>query len=563
MKLFHHADGRTTCGLASHIKYEGFHVLRLKGSPYDLAFQHGALLAHVIGRGPLPFFASYLDTFLRHSSMGRAGSTVASVLQRVLRARVVERWPPFLRATAAGLSDGAGLPEELVLKAFAMPDAVLHAVSLFGRLTGVPAAAGCACPPLGCTSAVAGPSRTRGGKLLHARNLDFTGVGRWDAEPVIAFHEPDDGLPFVGLSAAGLVGGGITGMNSAGLTFVVHQHFPTRVDLDGEPVGLIGERILREAHSVDEAITLLDRHRPMGGWTYVVSDPERAIAYEVLPGARRIVKMVDDCLGYANAYQHPDLVAAEHDVYPAYRQANHARHRRVWAALREVSSEHSETTLAEILDDHSGGRPAGERPAVFGDTIRTPYTVQSVIFRPSDRKFWVGQGPAPTSAGPYLGFDLETRGPAPSLPVLRPRDGRLSPSAAASEAYARAYRAFLEYDDVKAARQHVSDALSSCPDDDRLHHAAGLLALRDRDLAAAERHFGVAALRANVSARRARGHLGRAWALEALGRSAEARSERLAARHAEVEDPTVGGLLGRRMGDLGRIPIELLYADVP
>ena len=45
---------------------------------------------------------------------------------------------------------------------------------------------------------------------------------------------------------AGIAGGAITGMNAAGLSFAVHQHFPAVFDLEGEPVGLAGEQVLRE-----------------------------------------------------------------------------------------------------------------------------------------------------------------------------------------------------------------------------------------------------------------------------------------------------------------------------
>ena len=325
-------------GEARHLRHEGIHVLHVYGGPYDMAFQHGALLREAIPRGPLPLFERYLETLLRNSPLGGAAGVVAELLDAWTRRRLTSRLPATMRATVAGLADGAGLREADVLKAYLMPDAVLYMMAIFGKLTRSPLAPGCACPPLGCTSAVVAPHRSARGQLLHARNMDFVGPRRWDAEPVVTFHTPEDGLRYATLSSAGIVGGGITGMNQAGLTFAVHQHFPAEVDLAGEPVGLAGEQVLREARSLDEAVAILDRHHPMGGWTYVLVDAQRAIAYEVSPRGRgvvrRIVSMTDGYLGYANVYQHEDLRDAERGVYPAYVQANHARHRRVWEALR-------------------------------------------------------------------------------------------------------------------------------------------------------------------------------------------------------------------------------------
>lgn len=550
-------------GPARHTRHEGFHVLHLYGGPYDMAFQHGALLREHIPRGPLPFFERYLEIFLRNSPLGPGAGWVAAALDAWTRRRLVSQMSPLMRATAAGLADGAGLPEQAVLRAYLMPDAVLHAMALFGRLTRAPLAPGCACPPLGCTSAVAAPERTERGKLLHARNMDFVGAGRWDAEPVVAFCHPEDGQPYVTLTSAGIAGGGITGMNQAGLTFAVHQHFPADVDLDGEPVGLAGEQVLREARTLDEAVSILDKHHPVGGWTYVLADAKGAIAYEVAPGVRRIVEMDQGLLGYANVYQHPDLRDAERGVYPAYVQANHARHQRVWRLLRAEGVRHNEETMAAILgDSHVEGLSA---PTVAGDGICTPYTVLSVVFRPADRRFWVGAGPAPTSAGRYVGFDLQSEGPGGKPRFVDSGETRLTPRVQAVEAYARAWRAWMEYGDLLGARAALDESLAAYDADPTVHHAAGLLALRAVDLPAAEMHLHEALLRETRPHRLARTQAALAFVLSLAGRKAESSAAVSEARRLAPDDTVVRRLLRGffTAGRARRMPVELLYADVP
>ncbi len=556
------ADGVRRLGPATHVRQDGLHVLRLSGGPYDMAFQHGALLREAIPNGPLPLFERYLGLFLKNSPLGPAAGVVAELLDAWTRRRLEKRLPAALRATAAGLADGAGLREADVLKAYLMPDAVLYAMALFGRLTRAPIAPGCACPPLGCTSAVVAPGRTSRGQLLHARNMDFVGPGRWDAEPVVAFHRPEDGQPYVAFGSAGIAGGAITGMNQAGLTFAVHQHFPSEVDLDGEPVGLAGEQVLREARTLDEAVGILDRHHPMGGWTYILADAERAVAYEVSPRMRRIVPMTDGYLGYANVYQHPDLRDAERAVYPAYVRANHARHERVWAALRAGGSAHSEASMAGILADAS---VAGlEAPAVAGDAICTPYTVLSVVLRPTDRRFWVGLGPVPTAAGRYLGFDLRVEGPAGKPRTIESGETRLTPRVQAVNAYAAAWRALMEDDDVEGARRALDRALAAYDADPTVHHAAGLLALRAVDASAAEVCFQNAISCETRPHRLARSQAGLAFALALCGRRAESAAAAAEARRLAPDDAEVRRQLAGRFsaGRARRLSVELLYADL-
>lgn len=563
------ADGTRRLGPARAERVGPLNVLHLHGGPYEMAWQHGALLREAIPRGPLPFFERYLSLFLRNSPLGPAAGAVSAVLDAWMRPRMLRRMPPTMRAVAAGLADGAGLSEEAVLKAYLMPDAVLYAMALFGKVTRAPIAPGCGCPPLGCTSAVAAPARTARGKLLHARNMDFVGAGRWDAEPVVAFHHPEEGQTYVTFASAGIAGGAVTGMNAAGLTFAVHQHFPAEFDLAGEPVGLAGEQVLREAKTLDEAIAILDRHHPMGGWTYLVADAARAVAYEVAPRLRRVVPMQDGLLGYANVYQHPDLRDAERRVYPSYVSANLARHERVWAALRAAPSGHTEETLAAVLNDAAA--PGVEGRAAVGEAICTPYTVLSVIMRPADRRFFIGEGPVPTCAGTYRAFDLKTEAPVATTRggqtaslTVETDEGRDAPRVRAIESYAAGWRAYLEDADLARARRAVETAAELYPADATLHHAAGLLALKALDLPAAELHLQAALARAHRPERVARTQAALAFTLSLLGRREESAAAAREARRLAPDDETVARQLAGRFsaGRARRLPVELLYADV-
>ncbi len=70
-------------GEARHQRHEGLHVLNLHGGPYDMAFQHGALLREAIPRGPLPFFEQYLTLLLRNSPVGTGRRGRRAVARRL------------------------------------------------------------------------------------------------------------------------------------------------------------------------------------------------------------------------------------------------------------------------------------------------------------------------------------------------------------------------------------------------------------------------------------------------------------------------------------------------
>ena len=115
----------------------------------------------------------------------------------------------------------------------------------------------------GCTSALAWGDATRVGRLLHGRNFDYQGVGAWDTEQAVVFHRPKGAQPFVSVSAAGVLFGGITAMNASGLSLVVHQHMASdALEIGGTPIGVTGNQIMRHAKNLDDARRIPDAYVP-------------------------------------------------------------------------------------------------------------------------------------------------------------------------------------------------------------------------------------------------------------------------------------------------------------
>lgn len=544
----------------------GLHVLKVTGSPYDMGHQHGSLLRDAVREGPLPYYRTYVERLLGGTAIG--GALGFRLINRLLGKRIEKGMPPFAIETLRGLAEGAELPLEEVMAGATMPDALVWLVNRLCQLKAGPAVAHRAALGLGCTSAIAWGDATADGRLLHARNLDYHGVEAWPKTAAVVFHEPEEGLRYVSVAAAGVPLGGVTAMNEAGLTLTVHQHmFTDGAKLGGMPIGLVGDVVMRTATSLDEAEAILAAHTPIGCWTYLIADGGRGevLCWEENP-ARQVGRRLDPTegtFGYANVYLDEELGRTERHLYGSYWRHNAARHRRANALLEEGRGRLGPADMAGILADTGEGD--GCR---LHEAIAMLMTVGSVVFRPEDGTLWVGTGESPTSHGEWQAFSLEREGPAPDAePVVAgPGPG---PAAEAFERYRRAYLAYVDRDEREAARALIEEARGLQPGQPLYHVLGGLLALRAGEPEPAEAAFDQAlALGHPTPERRATFHLWRARARDLTGRRAEARTDYQAALDLPG-DPPVHAAAGKglrrpyRPRQAAKLGFDFTYADTP
>ncbi len=478
-----------TSGKGAARRAHGVHVLRLEGSFAEMGEQHGALLAREIAEGPIPYYRAHFQKLVGRSSLGPLSPLVWRTLQTLVGRRVQKNVPEFARQTLAGLARGAGMDERAILDGATMPDALLWlAARVMDARDPGPAVSHRLALGLGCTSAVAWGGATRDGKLLHARNFDYHGVGCWPSSAAVIFHRPDGGLRYVSVAAAGVPMGGITAMNEAGLSLTVHQHmFTDRARLGGTPIGTVGDIVMREAQSLDDAEQILAAHRPIGCWTYVVTDAKRreVLSWEENPD-RQVAKRMsrEETFGYANVYLDPALGATEVNMYGSYWRHNQARHARANELLAARRGALDAQAMADILADPGRGE------CRISEAIAMVMTVGSVVFSPEDGVVWVGIGPgrgnrAPTSGGAFVPFSLRAQDVDEGTRELS-TETRESPEAReAYEHYRRAYVLYLDRHDVKAARDEMVAAVALAPREALYHFLVGLTSLELGEGAAA------------------------------------------------------------------------------
>jgi Acyl-coenzyme A:6-aminopenicillanic acid acyl-transferase len=521
-----------------HRRVEGLHVLKLVGTHYEMGRQHGEMLRDAIPRGPIPYYRSYLEHMLGRTGVGPLAPLAWPLVQRLLGDRVVAAFPDYARDSIRGMAHGSGISEKELLEGCALPDSLLWVAARVMKLRDVgPAVHHRVALGLGCTSAIAWDGASADGRMLHARNLDYHGVDCWPKTSAVIFHEPEQGLRYVSVSAAGVLMGGVTAMNEAGLSLTVHQHmFTDQTRLGGTPIGCVGDVIMREARNLDDAITILRRQRPIGCWTYLITDGRRRemLCWEEDPQRNRVVRRGNDdgVFGYSNIYLDPELGSTEQALYGSYWRHNQARYERVNAMLQDGFGEHTPSSMAAMLGDQGNG------PCRISEAIGMLMTVGSVVFRPEDGVLWVASGQAPTSHGRFLPFDLDREDHAPEHGELTPASDQASEARQAFARYRDAYVAYVDEDDVEAAYQLSQQAADLQPEQPLFAVLAGLVAMKlGRADEAFARFDRALALGHPHPERLAAFHLWRGHAADLVGKRAEATADYRRALGHQADEP--------------------------
>lgn len=471
-------------------RYAGFHVVRLAGDPYEMGWQHGALLKDAIARGPIPAFSKYVSRVVELAAPGPASPLIAKVaneaLWRGVGRTIASNFPDEAREAIEGLAQGADMDRDELWRAVTMPETYLFVIGLFLAARRPHVAPRFSVPICGCTSAVAWGNATSDGRMLHARNFDYQGVGTWDVEPLIAFHRPSKGQRYVAVSSAGVLLGGITAMNEAGLSMVVHQHLASvDFDLGGMPVGVAGDRIMRFAENLNDAEKILREHVPNGSWTYLVTSEreQEVLCFELTSKRSHAFRPAGPTFGYSNIYLAAPLEGIEAHLYPAQWRHNTGRYHRATSLLEARRGAITADHMAAILGD------TGSTSCRFQDAISSLVTVASVVFDARDSVVWAAEGRAPTSNHPFHAFSLKDEAPVPSRGTLRGGAEKDAAQLRAFDAYREAYEAHFDHDDLPRARELLARACREAPGQWVFGFVAGLAALLAGDLEGADVHF--------------------------------------------------------------------------
>lgn len=376
------------CGNGFLEEVNGYRVLHVKGTPYEMGYQQGALLkndVHDLVRFLFDVKAKEFSEQLK-LDVGPLGSlkpdakAIITMITQIQRPYVPERFFEELR----GLADGSGVPYQDIVAANFIPE-LFH-----------------------CSGFALGGSATKDGTLYHGRILDYGCDWRLQEHAVLTIAEPEGRIPFVNVSYAGFIGS-VTGMNAKHVA--IGEMGGGGLGLwKGTPMALLVRMGLEEASTLDEAIAIFRDTPRTCEYYYVISDGKsgQAVGMEASAKTFSLVKMGESHEKLPTAVKDAVLLSAG-DRYQELVK-------RVQAGFGQFDAD----TARHLMD----------RPVAMKSNLH------SVLFEPRSTKLWVANASTdgqPAATQPYHAFQLtellahapETAAPAlPAPPTVDASGGR-------------------------------------------------------------------------------------------------------------------------------------------
>jgi len=349
-------EGKTIarCGAGWLEEINGYPVLHLKGTPFEMGFQHGALLKEQVQTNMNRILnvegGQELVKFGPISLKPRdAIKSIIAIQSRFIPKKYFEE--------IAGLAAGSGLdPEEAKMANF-IPE-LFH-----------------------CSGFAIMNKATKDGTLYHGRVLDYAIDWGLQEHAVIIVAEPAGGIPFVNVSYAGFVGS-VTGMNAEHVA-IGEMGGSGLGHWQGVPMAFLVREGLEKGHTLADVLSVFRDNPRTCEYYYVVSDAKtnEAVGMEASWDVMQVIKSgeghellpkpVKDCSLLSAGGRYDELVA------------------RVQAGHGQFTAE----TAIALMD----------RPVAMKSNLH------NVLFEPKSTRFWVanaGADKTPAAERPYYQFQL-------------------------------------------------------------------------------------------------------------------------------------------------------------
>jgi len=227
-------------------------VVVVSGTPYEMGYSYGSLLADDIKACMGRWMAA-----AKAEDPERCTDANLDAAWEKVKPYVKQRWVDELR----GIADGAGVDLVWLRRA--------HCTTLLGDYS--------------CSGvAVWGPASANG-HLYQIRNLDFTTDAGLQDYPVITVYLPKGGIPHATVGFAGYAGCH-AGINAEGIALTEKGATPAKdypFDLDGVPFFTLFRDILEDAHSLDEAVSMVQNVKRHKKYYYVIGDGDAKAAVKM------------------------------------------------------------------------------------------------------------------------------------------------------------------------------------------------------------------------------------------------------------------------------------------
>ncbi len=330
----------------------GLPVMTLQGTPEEMGRQHAALLfKSVKGLVDEP------KRILREHGVELAWPLVVAVAQQAMKNIPVDH-----RRELDAAVEASGVEEEVLIVANAMLEL---------RRIG------------GCSTFVAGPSRSKSGGPLFGRNLDFPPLGDYYKYTLVIVYRPKGKRSFASVTFPGM-GGVYSGINDAGLSVATHDVYQSKdgarkFDPKGTPLSFCYRRILEECATVAEAEKLMRTMKPTTLSNLAVCDTKQSAVFELTPMTVAVRQAENDILRCTNHFRTEELT---------------------------TSQSCSRFSALEKHGDDEGRLSVHDVTGIMHEVNQRDWTIQSMVFEPAALRLHLAFGKGPATAGPYKSLDL-------------------------------------------------------------------------------------------------------------------------------------------------------------
>lgn len=287
---------------------DGQRVLHLKGTPYEMGFQHGRLLKDWVVKN-----CQRIND--NQEAMGKEAVYKAyKVMRPLMHARLRPHIPKRFVEEMKGLAAGAGVKFSDVEAANLFP-AAFH-----------------------CSGMAFRGKATHDGSLYHVRILDYmTNLGVQDTSLVI-IYEPNGYKRWLNVGFAGLVGS-VTGMNQAQVA-IGEMGGRGLLYWNGVPMTMLIRDALERAGDLDAALKIFRESKRTCEYYYVISDGKSNRARGIWATGKTFRSWgFGDAYGFTE-YDKPGVGAAGNKVFVGGSRVNRGKYH------IEVKGEGAKTYLA-------------------------------------------------------------------------------------------------------------------------------------------------------------------------------------------------------------------------
>jgi hypothetical protein len=393
---------------------DGYKLVWLEGSAYDMGYQHGKLLHEEIGQAVQFVQSDPLYAFILN--YGRRNGIVAPAEANSYQDLLDE-----CRGLANATADVGMTMDICLLLNFG--DVLMERVQN-DLLAGWPV-------PTACVGIAAGGNASGNGSLYHARILDWTSVDFVIRNPVIFVRRPANGLAHVAVGFPGNISP-YQGMNEAGISASSNEVDPRNrrfMATSGRShVQMLGQ-ILKSCRTLADAERLIRSAKHMSSEILVVSDANarQAAVFDLSPRAIGVRRSGAKGLVYAtNHFLSPAAVNMDEDPADASSLLRYDRLSQLLEPGRSGSlyGRLDPAGLIRVMRDRVNAWTGEEYPADVVDNDRSLAThgcLYAIVFDGARLQFWVAAGAVPVPQQSFVGFSLaELAGLPDAAPVSPP-----------------------------------------------------------------------------------------------------------------------------------------------